>query len=183
MRTLNVYLHDGLVGHIFENRKGGRFQYLEEVVERHTGLPVLSLSLPAKVKPFGEGKTFSWFTGLLPEGRRREDICRSLNISPYDWIGLLGAIGWECAGAVKVCQEDGEPIAPASYRVLSPMSWEIAFPISLCGFLGKPTDSFVCLWEGFRRSSAWRCRRFPMRALWKASKRAFLKEMLQAPIS
>lgn len=120
MRTLNVYLHDGLVGHIFENRKGGRFQYLEEVVERHTGLPVLSLSLPAKVKPFGEGKTFSWFTGLLPEGRRREDICRSLNISPYDWIGLLGAIGWECAGAVKVCQEDGEPIAPASYRVLSP---------------------------------------------------------------
>ena len=119
MRALDVYLHDNIVGQILETRKGGRFQYASEIAQHFLGLPVLSLALPAKTRPFGEARTSNWFNGLLPEGRRREEICKNLNISPYDWIGLLAAIGWECAGAVKIRQQNDEPIPPAYYSTIT----------------------------------------------------------------
>ena len=71
MRTLDVYLGEKLIGNITENRKGGRFEYSADVVARLAGRPVLSLSFPAKARPFGEEKTSNWFNGLLPEGNRR----------------------------------------------------------------------------------------------------------------
>lgn len=100
MRKLEVWLHDTLVGHIDENRKGGKFSYAKDVAASMPGLPLLSLCLPVKRRPFGEGRTANWFDGLLPEGERRDAICRHLGLSPYDWMGLLAEIGWECAGAV-----------------------------------------------------------------------------------
>lgn len=105
MRALEVYLYGKLAGRIVENSRGARFQYCPEVVEAHAGRPLLSLALPVKKRAFGESKTRNWFEGLLPEGQRRERICRQLGISPYDWLGLLSQIGWECAGAVQVFLE------------------------------------------------------------------------------
>ena len=95
MRQLDVFLGDNLVGHVVENRKGGRFEYEQSVADKLAGRPVLSMAFPAKGRPFGEAKTSAWFNGLLPEGSRRDEICRSLGVSPYDWIGLLAEIGWE----------------------------------------------------------------------------------------
>lgn len=89
MRQLDVFLGDNLIGHVIENRKGGRFEYERSVVDKLAGRPVLSMAFPAKDRPFGEAKTSAWFNGLLPEGNRRDEICRSLGVSPYDWIGLL----------------------------------------------------------------------------------------------
>lgn len=103
MRQLDVYLGENLIGHVVENRKGGRFEYEQAVVDKLAGRPVLSMAFSAKGRPFGEAKTSAWFNGLLPEGSRRDEICRSLGVSPYDWIGLLAEIGWECAGAVIDC--------------------------------------------------------------------------------
>lgn len=116
MRQLEVRLHGRIVGRIIETRKGGRFAYAPEIAAQRSGLPVLSLSMPAKSRPFGESKTSSWFEGLLPEGQRRDDICRSLGVSPYDWIGLLSEIGWECAGAVQVFPEGSAACHVGGYR-------------------------------------------------------------------
>ena len=85
MRQLDVFLGDNLIGHVIENRKGGRFEYERSVVDKLAGRPVLSMAFPAKNRPFGEAKTSAWFNGLLPEGNRRDEICRSLGVSPYDW--------------------------------------------------------------------------------------------------
>lgn len=119
MRQLEVWLNDDLVGHVTENRKGGRFCYAADVAEHLTGSPLLSLSLPVKCKPYAESKTENWFNGLLPEGTRRQQIARSLGVSEYDWIGLLAEIGWECAGAVKVFEAGEARPHDASYEPLS----------------------------------------------------------------
>ena len=84
MRQLDVFLGDNLIGHVIENRKGGRFEYERSVVDKLAGRPVLSMAFPAKDRPFGEAKTSAWFNGLLPGGNRRDEICRSLGVSPYD---------------------------------------------------------------------------------------------------
>lgn len=153
MRILDVYLGGKLVGSITENRRGGRFEYEPSVAERHKGSPALSLSLPAKPRPFGEAKTANWFNGLLPEGSQRDEICRNLNLSPYDWIGLLAEIGWECAGAVQVFDRGEANNHPPSYRKISetelaaslsnisarlPQKNNAAFRMSLGGFQEKP---------------------------------------------
>lgn len=65
MRTLDVYLGENLIGHITENRKGARFEYHANVVERFAGRPVLSLSFPAKVRAFGEEKLRIGLTGCF----------------------------------------------------------------------------------------------------------------------
>ena len=152
MRALDVYLENTLIGIITENRKGGRFSYDPEIVKQYAGAPVLSLSLPAKERPFGEAKTDYWFNGLLPEGPRREAICRNLGINPYDWIGLLSEIGWECAGAVRVFSHGDAQNHPARYREISksilgemlsstqtylPGNENYPFRMSLGGFAGE----------------------------------------------
>ncbi len=119
MRTLDVYLGEELIGQITENRKGGRFEYSANVVARFAGCPVLSLSFPVKARPFGEEKTSNWFNGLLPEGNRRDEVCRSLGVSVYDWIGLLAEIGWECAGAVRIFERGSAQRYTAEYQQIS----------------------------------------------------------------
>ena len=116
MRTLDVYLGEELIGYIEENHKGGRFEYTSEVVAKLAGRPALSLAFPVKGRPFGESKTSSWFNGLLPEGFRRDEACRSLGITPYDWIGLLAQIGWECAGAVRIFDHNRKRTHHAGYK-------------------------------------------------------------------
>lgn len=119
MRTLEVWLYDEPIGTITETRQGGRFAYNENVVRRIPGRPALSLSLPAKSRPFGEAKTENWFNGLLPEGRRRDEICAELGLNTYDWIGLLAEIGWECAGAVRIFAPGAEKTRKPALEPLS----------------------------------------------------------------
>lgn len=121
MRNYEVWLFDQLVGRLEETRRGARFSYEPEIVERYSGTPLLSLSLPVKHRPFGESKTENWFSGLLPEGERRESLCRELGINQYDWLGLLGEIGWECAGAVRVFPAGEKREFKDSYIALSSM--------------------------------------------------------------
>ena len=120
MRQLDVFLGDNLIGHVIENRKGGRFEYERSVADKLAGRPVLSMAFPAKDRPFGEAKTSAWFNGLLPEGNRRDEICRSLGVSPYDWIGLLAEIGWECAGAVRVFECGRKRARELRFEAISP---------------------------------------------------------------
>lgn len=152
MRTLEVYLCGKRIGSIVESRRGARFAYAQDLCDRRSGMPVLSLSLPVKRRPFGEAKTRNWFEGLLPEGERRDRICKSFGLDSFDWIGLLGEIGWECAGAVQVVFEgelrsrDGSYAAVDSAeltrRLNNAVSWrEIesqgSYRMSLGGFQDK----------------------------------------------
>ena len=63
MRLLDVWLYNRLVGTISETRRDGRFAYTQDVCEEMPGVPLLSLSLPVKRRPYNEGKTASWFVG------------------------------------------------------------------------------------------------------------------------
>ena len=47
--------------------------------------------------------------GLLPEGDRRARLAARFGLRPEDTFGLLGEIGWECAGAVAVLPEGQSP--------------------------------------------------------------------------
>ena len=152
MRLLDVWLYDRLVGTISETRRGGRFAYTQDVCEEMPGVPLLSLSLPVKRRPYNEGKTASWFEGLLPEGARREDVSNRLRISAYDWIGLLAEIGWECAGAVRIFEHGDTRTHQGSYESISagdlaarlssipsrqPHANSISFRMSLGGYQDK----------------------------------------------
>lgn len=167
MRTLEVFLCGKHVGGIEESRRGARFQYSQELCDERPGSPVLSLSLPVKRKPFGEAKTRNWFEGLLPEGERRERICGSLGLSAYDWFGLLGEIGWECAGAVQVVPPKGMQGYAGSYVPVGPrelarrlnngVSWrEIesqgSYRMSLGGFQDKLCVYMPTLLDGESRA-------------------------------
>lgn len=74
--TLEVALGGRVIGDLTRTRTGGRFQYRPEVVEREPGVPLLSAALPVSPSPFSPEQTASWFTGLLPEDRQREEVLR-----------------------------------------------------------------------------------------------------------
>jgi serine/threonine-protein kinase HipA len=100
--TLDVYLAGLHIGTLTKTRKGARFAYDEEVASSFQGRPVLSCALPAKSKPYYEGLTGAWFSGLLPEGARLKRLARGLGVNESDYFKLLKAAGWECAGAVSI---------------------------------------------------------------------------------
>ena len=53
--------------------------------------------------------TRNWFDGLLPEGDRRVRLAARFGLRSEDTYGLLGEIGWECAGAIAVLPEGRSP--------------------------------------------------------------------------
>ena len=85
-------------------------------VEQHEGLAfrydtnylaapwaqALGQQLPLQAEPFPAAVAHRWFSGLLPEGERRESVARQLGLHHADTPGLLAAIGAECAGAVEI---------------------------------------------------------------------------------
>lgn len=118
---LLVYLEDELVGSLSRTRNGARFTYDETIVDTHLGKPLLSTSLPVQREPFDAARTACWFSGLLPEDTRLEEIRRFYGIQGESYLDVLQEVGWECAGAVSVITADDarthadsgvEPISP-----------------------------------------------------------------------
>ncbi len=101
-QTLAVWLGDREVGTLERTRRGARFAYNAQIADEMTGRPLLSLSLPVKKRAYHEGRTASWFEGLLPEGDRLDAVCRNLGCDQGDYMSILEQIGWECAGAVSI---------------------------------------------------------------------------------
>lgn len=150
MRVLDVYLGDTFIGSIVENPKGGRFAYASEIAMYQKGIPLLSLSLPVKNKPFGEAKTAHWFNGLLPEGPRRDAISKSFGLHSYDWIGLLSKIGWECAGAVRVFPQGEVSEHPGNYREISELELAKSLSDVSTKFFNERNDAFRMSLGGFQ---------------------------------
>src|SRR5206468_8077702 len=119
-RTLDVYLHKNLVGHLVQD-DGGRmaFQYVESWLNK-IGASALSQSLPLRTKRFNRNECRGYFAGILPEESKREIVAHNLGISARNDYAMLERIGGECAGAVTfIAQGQALPERNFSYRKLS----------------------------------------------------------------
>jgi len=119
-RTLDVYLHRELVGHLIQNDGGQMvFDYAESWLQRPDATP-LSHSLPLRRERFTRKECRGYFAGVLPEESKREIIARNLGISERNDYAMLERIGGECAGAVTFILA-GESLSALDdrYRALS----------------------------------------------------------------
>lgn len=71
----------------------------------------LSQSLPIQVEPFDDRATRPFFAGLLPEGGKRKQIAKTLQVSTQNDYALLDSLGGECAGAVTLLEPGQSPQA------------------------------------------------------------------------
>ncbi len=99
-RTLDVYLHEHLVGQLIQDEHGQMgFAYSEEWLKNSNAVP-LSHSLPLQKKQFDRNECRGFFAGILPEEGKRKIIAQNLGISAQNDFAMLEQIGGECAGAV-----------------------------------------------------------------------------------
>src|SRR5690349_9919475 len=119
-RTLDVYLHSDLVGHLTQDDDGDMsFEYAESWLQRAGAVP-LSHSLPLRKERFRRKECRGFFAGLLPEQSKREMVARNLGISARNDYAMLERIGGECAGAVSFVPKGQTPPERSSgYRKLS----------------------------------------------------------------
>ena len=109
MRTLDVYLHADLAGHLtLQNTGRMTFQYAESWLDSEDCM-ALSHSLPLQAARFPQRACAPFFNGVLPEGGSRATIARVLGLSAENDFALLEAIGGECAGAVCLLPEGSHP--------------------------------------------------------------------------
>ncbi len=76
----------------------------------------LSQSLPIRPEPFDDRAARPFFAGLLPEGGKRKQIARTLQISTQNDYALLDSLGGECAGAVTLLDAGQWPPPPDAPR-------------------------------------------------------------------
>ncbi len=99
-KTLDVYLHDKLVGYLTQDDDGQMlFEYAPSWLEASEAVP-LSQSLPLRKNIFTRTECRGFFAGILPEENKRDTIARNLGISAGNDYAMLERIGGECAGAV-----------------------------------------------------------------------------------
>ncbi len=124
-RTLDVYLHNELVGHLIQDDGGQMvFDYTESWLQKPGATP-LSQSLPLRKERFTRNECRGFFAGILPEESKREIIARNLGISARNDYAMLEQIGGECAGAVTFIPA-GAPLPERNYGYRTLSSQELA---------------------------------------------------------
>ena len=80
-RTLDVYLHQALAGHLIQDDEGHMiFNYADVWLSSPEARP-LSHSLPLKKERFTQKECRGFFAGILPEQSQRDLVARNLGIS------------------------------------------------------------------------------------------------------
>ena len=88
-RTLDVYLHRDLVGHLIQDDDGQMFfDYTESWRENPAAIP-LSHSLPLRKERFTRKECSGYFGGILPEQNLREIVAKNLGISAKNDFAML----------------------------------------------------------------------------------------------
>jgi serine/threonine-protein kinase HipA len=124
-KTLDVYLHGELVGHLIQDGSGQTdFEYLQNWLDR-SGATALSVSLPLRKERFSRNECRCFFAGILPDEGKREIIARNLGISARNDYAMLERIGGECAGAVTFIPS-GQPLPVRNYHYRALSSKELA---------------------------------------------------------
>jgi len=141
MTKLEVWLAGKHVANISENRYGMSMVYTD--FAQPLGAPLVSMSMPVASRRYGNKTTRPFFHGLLPEGEARSTIAYDLGLDSSNDMGLLQALGKDCAGALTI-QTTDEPAAPkvsvAGCETLRDAEIEkllAALPIHPLGFDGK----------------------------------------------
>src|SRR5712691_6881458 len=119
-RTLDVYLHRDLVGHLTQDDDGRMtFNYAASWLENPAARS-LSHSLPLQKEKFTQKQCRGFFAGILPEQNQRELVARNLGISAQNDVAMLEQIGGECAGAVTFLSSNTSfPERHDQYRLLT----------------------------------------------------------------
>ncbi len=124
-RTLDVYFHEDLAGHLIQNDGGEiAFQYAQAWLDNPGAAP-LSQSLPLRAKRFSRRECRGYFAGVLPDEAKREVIARILGISARNDYAMLERIGGECAGAVTFLPA-GQALRERNYGYRKLSSKELA---------------------------------------------------------
>jgi serine/threonine-protein kinase HipA len=116
-RHLDVWLLGAHVGTLSQIEGRLRFAYAPGATT------ALSQSLPIRPEPFDDRASRPFFAGLLPEGGKRKQIAKTLQVSVQNDYALLESLGGECAGAVILREPDQSPLAldaPLEVRWLDP---------------------------------------------------------------
>lgn len=102
LRKAKVFSHNRLAGILYEESDHSfYFEYLEE----YKGPPI-SLTMPRREKSFHFSSFPPFFEGLLPEGKRLENLLRSYKINRNDYFSILILTGTDLVGAVSVEEEN-----------------------------------------------------------------------------
>ena len=109
-RQLEVWLHGACVGTLFQIDGRLSFAYATGATSP------LSQSLPIRSEPFDDRASRPFFAGLLPEGGKRKQIAKTLQVSSQNDYALLASLGGECAGAVTLLETGQLPPSPDAPR-------------------------------------------------------------------
>lgn len=113
-----VYLFDDEIGSLTADRGRLMFRYSEKAVTDSAILPI-SIRLPKRTEPYEDDHARPFFENLLPEEEYRRLLAETLRLSEANTVGLLGAVGGECAGAVSIWPADALRPTETSYSAVS----------------------------------------------------------------
>jgi serine/threonine-protein kinase HipA len=120
MTNLTVFWDSVFVGQLIATgRLDMSFAYSPDYLARDGAHPI-SFSMPLQAEPFSSELTKSWFANLLPEGEVRTHVARELRVSERNDFALLGGLGGDCAGALRIVPESTLGDVPGT---LTPLSW------------------------------------------------------------
>jgi serine/threonine-protein kinase HipA len=145
---LDVWLDGAHVARLREARtRKLELHYTDETLGRwQFGDPVLSVALPLTPEfRHPPAKISAFLEGLLPEGEARTTLEDRYGVLRGNTLGLLRAIGRECAGAV-LFQPHGDPAPPPRHPEPVPISdAEVTAAIRDLGSRPLGDDDFVRL--------------------------------------
>ena len=122
---LAVWLYGDRVACIERDRRGPRLTYTETALRHYPlGTPLLALSLPVQTRAYPQGVVRAFLDGLLPEGEPRRVVAREVGVAASDTLGLIRALGQDCAGAVVIQAEGDSPPQLPTTATAEPLGTE-----------------------------------------------------------
>jgi len=106
--SLHVWMDASHIATITESRGKMKLAYVAGVAT--LGVPLISVSMPMSSISYTDKVVRPFFHGLLPEGPARQTIAYDFGVAERDDVGLLAAIGSDCAGALMVLPEGDRPV-------------------------------------------------------------------------
>jgi serine/threonine-protein kinase HipA len=126
VQRADVYKHGIKAATLTRTSDGVKFEYLPSWIR--DGGPSVASTLPVSDIPVIRpgGALPSYFSGLLPEGRRLGVLLRQVKTSADDELSLLLVIGADVVGDVQVLPEGGDPSKESQHLEVNDFA-EISF--------------------------------------------------------